>query len=670
MYILTNYLTGIGCIHLFWAYFYLAGSLVWAARSPASASGASATPNDVPPLADLVITTVTGISMVGFALFFLGIASLLNVYTLPLWLLLPALLFWFVRRENILSSSFWAFRLKRLRRAVTNPALIIYVLFLVLAVPAVLPPTLWDSISYHLAYAVDFANAGQINVDQFLRFPYYTNNFLLLDAFMFVLKLEVLCHFLTWLCGLLTCLGVYAFLAEPPTTYADGGGGGRRAFLFRNILVVLSLALSPVFLRYLNVAYVDVPIGLFIMVPVFCVYLALAGKTYQYKTSFILTAAFCVGMKIPHVLLLPLFAGSLIILSPKGRGKISKTLLPCLLLLILSLPWHVRNMIGTGDPLTPTLNLFFKQRDPIFTAQDYQLIMADLRAAQDLRSVASIPIQFFLLPLSPRFREFGVTLIIVLLYLPFLLPLLLLVPRFRRAVGHGFIYLNAALVYLILIWVGIAPLGRYFLHVFPVYICYIGVSVNGATNHLAGKYRNRRGPRIASEAVAVALLLPMLVPTPTSGLTFLNYLVEADYRDLSERLQNRKEFLRQNLPGYASTQLIVTTLKAEHREDARVLTLGYENLAFYFRRNKIVSLGDFFGPGRYTDLVNSLDKGELAAYLAKFRIGAVLVNLADKRISEAEYSILKQQLQGNNFVLMESPEGYTEIYIKAQRERP
>ncbi|HEY4661887.1 MAG TPA: hypothetical protein VIG91_10325, partial [Terriglobales bacterium] len=93
----------------------------------------------------------------------------------------------------------------------TLPACSIYVVFLALAIPAIVPPTRGDAVSYHFAYAADWANAGRIYVDPFLRFPYYANNFLSFDSAFFILKLGDYCHFLTWLCGLLTCLGVLAF---------------------------------------------------------------------------------------------------------------------------------------------------------------------------------------------------------------------------------------------------------------------------------------------------------------------------------------------------------------------------------------------------------------------------------------------------------------------------
>lgn len=670
MFVLNNYLLGLICIHLFWCYFYLVGSLAWCddAKADSARHSTGESHADVPPLTDMVITSVTGVAITGFFLFLLAVVGLLNVYALILGVLLPCLCFHYVRRENVFGRAFWQRRFERLRTAASVPAFIIYVVLLALAVPAVLPPTLADSVSYHLAYAVDFANAGYLTVDEFLRYPYYTNNWLLLDALMLILKLDSLPHFLTWLSGLLTCLGIYGFLSERLNALPQTGTAWRRVLSLKHVLVVLALVISPLFLRYLNVAYVDVPIGLFMLVAFLCVYHSLSRNGTRYKYCFILTAAFLVGMKISHVLLLPLLLISLAILLLRERREVSRLLLPCLAFLILSSPWYVRNTIGAGDPLSPTLNLYFRGHDPIFSAQDYQSLMSDLRTAKDLRALASLPVRLFRDPTSRNFREYGVTLIVALLYLPFASLLLLAFKRFRQAVGFGFVYLNVTVVYLILIWANVSSLGRYFLHIFPLYACYIGACVNGLAAHFDLKLRRGSAARIASESVVVGLLLLLLLPSPVTSLYFYEDLLMANYRYLPKRLRNRKDYLRQNFPGYASTQLIVSTLKGQRMEDRRVLALGFESLAFYFRRNQIVSLGDWFGPGRYADLIAKTDKGELASYLNDFKIGAVRINLHEKRLPDATYELLKKQLRENNFVRTPPAEGSTEIYIKAGRE--
>jgi len=151
-------------------------------------------------------------------------------------------LFLWLKGENWLSYSFWKKILRCFIGAWTVPALFIYLLLLILGVPAVLPLTFSDSVSYHLAYAVDWANAGRIYVDPFLRFPYYANNFLLFYSALFVLKLGSYCHFLNWLCGLLTCLGVLAFFT-PIENQFRGGIPTWKLFRAPQFLIPLSVAL-------------------------------------------------------------------------------------------------------------------------------------------------------------------------------------------------------------------------------------------------------------------------------------------------------------------------------------------------------------------------------------------------------------------------------------------
>jgi hypothetical protein len=216
----------------------------------------------------LVITSVAGMALSGFGLLLLGFAHLLIPFGFAGLLVLEALFFWLLKRDNWLSLTFWRRIIQDFVKSWTLPALSIYVLFLALGIPAILPPTRGDPVSYHLAYAADWANAGRIYVDPFLRFPYYANNFLLFDSAFFILKLGDYCHFLTWLCGLLTCLGVLAFFG-PAEWRSINDPQRRRLFPFLpQFLIPVSLALSPVFLQHLNSGYVDIPIGLFILVSV------------------------------------------------------------------------------------------------------------------------------------------------------------------------------------------------------------------------------------------------------------------------------------------------------------------------------------------------------------------------------------------------------------------
>jgi hypothetical protein len=663
MFILSQLLWCLACIHLFWMYFFVTGTLVRPKEKPVPDLD-DKTRTEPFSMADLVITTVTGIAITGFVILLFGSISLLSAGAFLLWLIIEGLLFKVLREENVFAREFWLGRFKLVKRAWSLPALIIYCVFLIISVPAILPPIAFDATSYHLAYAVDWANAGQIYADEFLRTPYYANNFLLLYALMFALKLGPVCHFLTWLCGLLTGLGVYSVIAPEPVKGLDKSDRWpvRRVSLTA-LIIALGLALSPVFLRWVDTGFVDIPIALFLLIPILCTYIGLQGGTRKYEHEFILTAAFCVGMKIVFIVFLPLFIVSLILLTMKRGLPLSRVILMGSLLLILCAPWYVRNFISTGDPISPLLNILLKHRDPIWSPADYAAVLPDLKTPKDPISLIRLPYDLFWNTTSKNLREYGTSPVVMLLYVPFIMAILLLFGRVRRWFGWPFVYLNVALIYLLAYWIGISSLARYFLHLFPLYLVYLGVWLN-ALVPASGIDRKPGLARYAANLLGpVSLLLVMLFPSPKARI-FYEELVQSNYLELATRFRSYRQYLRQNLFGYASTQHIIANLQSNHNQDEKVILVGFENLTYYFRKNRIVSFGDWFGIGRHSDLIDSINNGDLSSYLAKFNVGAVLVNRSSKRMDEATYLRFTKQLEENHFVLQPTQENETVIYIK------
>lgn len=649
------------CIHVFWIYFFITGTLVGPKAKPTT--GLNDTASHEPfSIADLVITTVTGIAITGFVILLFGFLSLLSAGAFLLWLIIEGLLFKVLKQENVLGKDFWRERFKLVKRASDLPALIIYCVFLIISVPAILPPIAFDATMFHLAYAVDWANAGQIYADEFLRFPYYANNFVVLYALMFALKLGPVCHFLTWLCGLLTGLAVYSAIAQQTVKRAN-----RRGFWLSLMasIIVLGLALSPVFLRWVDTAMLDVPIALFLLTSVLCIYLGLQAGARKYELEFILIAAFCVGMKIVFFLFLPLFIVSLILLLRKRKQALSRIIMMASLLLILSAPWYVRNFISTGDPISPTLNVLLNRRDPIWTRADYASVLPDLRTPKDPASLIRLPYDLFWNTTSRNFREYGTSPVVLLLYVPCIMAILLLCGPVRRWLGPPLVYLNIVLIYLLLYWISISSLARYFLHLFPLYLVYIGVLLNKILRASSIDQKPRIARQPANLFVAASLALVMLFPSPTAG-KFYAKLMWRDYLQLANTFPSYRGFLRQNLPGYASTQYIIANFQSNHNQDEKVLLIGFENLHYFFRKNRIVSFGDWFGLGRLSDLVDSVNRSDLSSYLAKFNVGAILVNLSNKRMDEATYLRLTKQLEENHFVLQPTQENATVIYIKVK----
>lgn len=635
MTIFRAYLAGLGVAHLAWFYFFTTGHLL-RSKAPEESRSFSIT--------DLVITSVAGIAVAGFCLLLLGFTHMLNPFGISAAVLVEGILFLWLKGANCLSSDFWRTMLRHFFEAWTIPALFIYLLFLVLAIPAVLPPTLADSVTYHLAYAVDWANAGRIYVDPFLRFPYFANNFLLFYSALFILKLGKYCHFLNWLCGLLTCLGVLAFFT-PVESQSRGWTYNWRLSRPEHYLVPLCVALCPTFLRYLNVAYIDVPIGLFLLVPILCAYQTSAGR--RFERELIVTGAFCAGMKLTLIGHLPFFLGLLFFASARRLRWRQITLLS-LVMLTLSLPWYIRNALEAGDPTPPIFNFYFNHPDPIFTQADARIYVADTLTDSRPLHLLLLPFRFFTDPKSQYFREVGVNGMVLLMYA--LVLFLIVQLTFRRSwrPTNQLIFLSVATAYLASPWL-FSSLGRYSLHWYPTFAAWVGVIVSQISAR-ADEHANSPLAIWIGRTVTAVFCCALICPTPTAGCMrfYRNYFSETYH--LSRSSHQWRGYIERILPGYLASQAVIDTLVSNGKENSRVLALLVEYLAFYFRQAQIVSVGDYFGPARYLDLFRDATQGNGLPYLTRLDISAVVVQARrSERWWSPFYNRFRAQLKNNRF---------------------
>lgn len=603
---LRTYFSGLAVAHLAWFYFFTTGHLIRRRTDDQEYS-----------LDDLVITSVAGMATAGFGLVFLGFIHFLNLPGIASLLLLEGFLFWWLGRGNWLSIVFWRTILGRIFKAWTTPAIFVYVIILAASPPAVLPATVSDSVTYHLAYAVEWATSGRIHVDPFLRFPYYANNFLLFYSASFVLKLSAYCQFLPWLCGLLTCLGILAFFTDTSSSRADGLFWNR--LQPQQFLIPLCLALSPIFLRYLDVGLMDVPIGLFVLVPILCAYRSSPDRPYE--RELIVVGAFCVGMKLTLIGDLPLFIGSLLFATVR-RLRRHQIVLLVLTLIALSLPWYLRNLLETHDPFPPLLNSYFHRMDPIFPGEAALVYTAGALTADGPLSLLSLPFRFFLNSESRSFVEFGVSTLILCLYGPILFLITQLWWRDKSRLSL-LIYLSIAIVYLILPWL-FDSLGRYSLHWYPVFVAWTGVLITRSYAWVKQRCHSTGTVKIAWVSTAVVCCV-LVLPAPIErclrfyGAYYSGVIAEAT-------LNSKKIYLARHVRGYLESQAVIETLAKNDQRSGRVLVFGRETPAFYFRQQQIKSVGDYFGPARFSELISEIRGGNCEPYLNRLHISAMIID--------------------------------------------
>lgn len=631
MSILRTYLAGLSVAHVAWFYFFTTGYLL-----------RRRTPDQDYSLGDVVITSVAGMAVAGFGLVFLGFTHFLNLFGIFTLLLFEGCLFWWLNCGNWLSYSFWRDMLQRMVGVWTAPAIFVYLLLLALALPAVLPPTAVDSVSYHLVYALEWASAGRIHVDPFLRFPYYANNFLLLYSALFIFKLGKYCQFLSWLCGLLSCLGVLAFCTDDAQPEAQGPFWNR--LQPQQFLVPLCVGLSPIFLRYLNTGMVDVPIGLFVLVPILCAYRSSPVKGYE--RELVATGAFCAGMKLTLIGHLPLFLGSLYFAAARRLRRREIALL-ALTLVGLSLPWYLRNLIETHDPFPPVLNSYFQHADPIFDRADAKVYTGDTLTPRDPLSLLLLPLRFFADPGSRNFREIGVSALILLLYG----PILFLIgqacsPRTRRPTPR-LIYLSLAVVYLIFPWL-FSSLGRYSLHWYPVFVAWAGALITGGYLWLERRCQSRQAKWAAWISTVIVSCL-LVFPTPTLNcLRFYGSYYSAAIAEGWSR--SKKAYMARHVQGYFESRAVIRTLTSNRQRRSCVLVFGRETPAFYFRQARIKSVGDYFGPARFSELIAEINHGDCRPYLERLHISAIIIDPKLAAHSSLLYTRFRRELKQDQFV--------------------
>jgi len=128
--------------------------------------------------------------------------------------------------------------------------------------------------------------------------------------------------------------------------------------------------------------------------------------------------------------------------------------------------------------------------------------------------------------------------------------------------------------------------------------------------------QRRRSPRARTAAwISTAVVCSILVcPTPTTqclrfyGSYYSGAIAEA-------RSRSKKIYLAQHVRGYRESQAVIETLTSNGQRRSRVLVFGNETPAFYFRREHIKSVGDYFGPARLNELVAEIQRGDCRPYL-------------------------------------------------------
>ncbi|CAN7418998.1 hypothetical protein LJR039_002567 [Pseudorhodoferax sp. LjRoot39] len=221
------------------------------------------------------------------------------------------------------------------------------------------PPLAWDELMYHLPHAQQWAETGRLQVNPWLRYPWFPYNFDLLYAAALLFGNDILPHLFHAAAGWLTAWLVYALGAR----HASRIVGASAAILW----LLLTKG------EYDN-AYVDMGVAMFVLAAAIAFVHWRSGgrqRTWLAASAFLLGVA--VGSKYQALGLLPFFAIALL----RHDRRASTLLIATASLALPCAYWYARNAIATGDPFNPIGGPLFGFTD--WDAADHQGQFADLR---------------------------------------------------------------------------------------------------------------------------------------------------------------------------------------------------------------------------------------------------------------------------------------------------
>ena len=644
MYALTQIAIGLVIAHVLWALFYLTGSIIWGRERAADSSSGRA-------MLLLVIATASGLAIYGFEGIALGLAGLMT----PIgWCIATGLngvlLAWLTPEEQ--RAHWWRTRLIVARNAFVGPGILPYFAMLVFCAHAALPDYSDDGVSYHLAYAYEWYRTGRIFVDHHFRFPYYTFNTEVIYAWLFVLRIGRYIPFLNWMTGTNAVLAIYGLIATIDETRQGSRtlpaqGAARVVYA----IVPLSLVFAAVFFRWVDTAMPDATSSMCFTAAAAAIVLAIFGVATEILVGVALSIAFLAGMKPTYVALLPLFGLFVAMVGIRSHWGVKRITACLALMCALSSPWYIRNLIGDGDPLPPFLHMALGRTDPDMSLDDVRAFEQDLRPnTLSLRWIETYPLRLFIRPEGIDFREYGVTAVVLSLYV---IPIAAVIFLFKTRRSDDDDALSA------LLWITLggclylfvtSPLARYGLLLYPVLAASTGSLI------LCWSSLFRYGI-LAAPVVAALTVAPSLF-----ARDFVNQFSDLAYNGIVAKMPSDQIALERQIAGYLEAEPLMTSKPWSH-SGPNVLLVNTD-IQYYIESYGGEPIGDWFGRDRYSGFISAVDDQHAVAYLDAHRVSAIVVRREDGAFTDPEIQSLRDQVVRRGFTELASSDDSYAVFAR------
>ena len=457
------------------------------------------------------------------------------------------------------------------------------------------PPTLWDSLMYHLPIAKLDVQTHSLAYSPYIRYPAFPQLNEMLFALMLLLKDDVSAQLVQFLMMLLLAIGLFAW--------------GKRLFSVTSGIWAAAIWLSNPFVLVVgSSAYIDAGLTLYICLGAY----GFSNWLQTRRTCWLVVSGtlFALGAASKYLALPPLCAFGLVLLFLSLREKNFRPLLIfTATVVVIAVPWYLRSYYYTGNPVWPYFGSIFGYQP--WSAEDLKGLVHEQYVNQSPpRSFLS----FLLLPWNISFH------LLELFHMDaparmspayfFALPFLAAYAIFNK---YARAMLIGVFVYVVF-WFFSFQAIRF---LFPA-VAVLGLAAMAACAHLLARTRSF-GPKyriVLTTLIAGLLLLP--------GWKYsVAVRREASLPISSEQ---RNSYLARKFPQYPAYRLLNEKYGANY-----VLYAPGDEEMTYFAEGAF--RGDFFGPARCMPIIRALSQSGTALYEKLDEMGAsfLLLNERDFR---------------------------------------
>jgi len=510
------------------------------------------------PALIIFLSTCTGLAIVIQLLFVLGLAKVLSPFfmaisLLSLWLFACTRL-WMMRGQSSLAPN-WRFTLQGSLTGVVFLSIGLSLTWL-----CIKPPGMWDDTSYHLPYARYYLHAHGISMNPWLRFPLFPHNGNLLFTFALTWGTEVRAQVIATAIPLtLTAIGIYGVCQQFLKSRLTGW------------LAIFVLSSLPPVQDTLGYAYIDNLLMMFSWAAMVTMALAISQKSTPNGSLLLLCgllAGTAAGTKLFGAVIALLIGGCLVL----NWGLRQKHIwIYAAAAGLFGLGWYARSFYISGDPIHPAGGEIFGY---------YLWAPSDLIAQQTELETHSIGKKPWMLVAA--LQKAGILV---------LLPSLLVI--FQPRLWNRPVMAMAIMVLIyFLAWQLTSQVSRYTSSVLPA-SAFLSIAwiFHAGPQDLLRKFDKWR---LLLNGVGSAFL----IVASTASLYLSMEVAKVEIEEWMNTLEGRNGF---KVMQAANIQ------KAEM--GSRLVQIGYEN-AIYFFNGQVI--GDWFGPGRYTQMLTSSSELRIA----------------------------------------------------------